>query len=113
MGGALLLGPGTGWSAVALVDVNGDGRADIVWQKADGTTAAWTMDGLTQSGGFGIAPASGHAFRRAADFNGDGRMDLLMQDAAGGTRLWLVNGVNTVDAQVMPSGLGWTPIPQP
>jgi hypothetical protein len=32
---------------VGPADLNGDGKADILWQDLDGTPKAWLMDGLT------------------------------------------------------------------
>ena len=38
----------TGWfSSPGLVDLNGDGKSDLVWQHTDGSVQAWLMDGLT------------------------------------------------------------------
>jgi Ca2+-binding RTX toxin-like protein len=39
---------GSGWSAVAAKDYNGDGMADILFQNTAGQAQVWTMNGLTQ-----------------------------------------------------------------
>ena len=37
--------PGPSWHVKATGDLNGDGKADILWQNDDGTPAIWLMDG--------------------------------------------------------------------
>ncbi|MCB4820233.1 FG-GAP-like repeat-containing protein [Roseicella aerolata] len=92
------------WSVAATGDFNGDGRADLLWQRPDGMAAIWLMDGASGLAGDTIyAPAPGEAFRiaGAGDFNGDGRSDILfereVQDSAGkawrALSLWQMNGL--------------------
>jgi hypothetical protein len=38
---------GTDWNVGAVVDLNGDGKSDIVWQHTSGAVAAWLMNGIT------------------------------------------------------------------
>jgi hypothetical protein len=40
-----------------LLDLDGDGMADIVWQNADGSVAAWLMNATTMKSGAGILGA--------------------------------------------------------
>jgi FG-GAP-like repeat len=35
-------------------DFNGDGKADILWQNADGTPAVWLMNGLNVVSGANV-----------------------------------------------------------
>jgi hypothetical protein len=41
-----LMGGASGWTATHLIDLNGDGKKDILWRYTDGTLATWIMNGL-------------------------------------------------------------------
>jgi hypothetical protein len=57
---AQILNAGGGWSATRVADLDGDGKADIVWQNTDGRVAAWLMNGTaTRSGGDILGSGSG------------------------------------------------------
>ena len=45
------------WKVAAIVDINADRRADIIWQHADGRLAVWVMNGTTLMGGMPLSPA--------------------------------------------------------
>jgi uncharacterized delta-60 repeat protein len=48
---------GEGWIVKRVIDMDGDGRCDIVWQHADGRVAVWLMNGTTLLSGQEILPA--------------------------------------------------------
>jgi len=73
-------------------DLNGDGRADLVWRNAtNGGTMVWQMTAgglrgpITFPGGVPV----NWDLREVADVNGDGRADLVWRNATnGGTMVW-------------------------
>jgi hypothetical protein len=60
----VLLSPGqvadTNWKIRAVMDINNDGRLDLVWQnQATGLLSGWLMNGIVRVGdGFLLNPAS-------------------------------------------------------
>jgi hypothetical protein len=48
-----------GWRIRAVVDLNGDGQTDLIWQNmAEGWLCAWLMNGVTATNGVFLNPAS-------------------------------------------------------
>ena len=71
-------------AGAARDDVNGDGRADLVWVDAAGNVTVDLMDGAEAGYSIAYAVAPGTSVRDIADFNRDGRSDLLLVDQATG-----------------------------
>jgi len=85
------------WEVRAVGDLDGDGRADIIWQNmATGELSAWFMDGVTvtSTATFNIGmPDSNWKIAGAGDLNADGKADIIWQnDVTGGIGAWLMNG---------------------
>jgi MYXO-CTERM domain-containing protein len=89
---------GTGHLILAVVDVTGDGRSDLVSASTDGSAYVWP--GLAD-GKFGGAVASfdgtldsanldggGHYLVGVSDVNGDGHADLVSVNADGNAWVW-------------------------
>jgi hypothetical protein len=48
----------TSWRIVGAVDINRDGRTDLLWQNGDGNVAAWYMNGLNLVQAVGVGYGS-------------------------------------------------------
>ena len=88
------------WTIKGLGDVNGDRKADLIWQHTNGSIAVWTMNGPTVLGtSFFSIPTTGDAnwqISAVADLNKDGYKDLIFRHIATGTlAVWYVVG-NTI-----------------
>jgi hypothetical protein len=88
------------WNLVGATDLDGDGKADLIWESPTGQARALVG---TEQRSFvnkvlGNAP-TGYNQLKATDFDGDGFGDLLFRSAAGKVKLWRMNGT-TVLAEI-------------
>ncbi len=105
-----LIGGGAGWSVSRTADLNGDGRADILWRHTDGTVVVWLMNGTAIIGGGPVLGAgSGWSVTHTADLNGDGRADILWRHTDGTVAVWLMDGTTIIGGgTVLGAGSGWS-----
>ncbi|NUO77341.1 MAG: VCBS repeat-containing protein [Lysobacter sp.] len=70
---------GAGWGPYSSVDINADGKSDVVWlDKARGLIAYWLMSGTTVLGSkLYTVDTQNYDLIGSGDFDGDGRGDLL------------------------------------
>jgi hypothetical protein len=82
--------------AQVVNDLNGDGHSDLLWQAADGTPAAWLVNGtsLVAGANIGFNPGATWHTKGLGDFNGDGKADILWQNDDGTPAVWLMNGLS-------------------
>ena len=117
--------PGAGWDVFAVADINGDKKADILFQHTDGFLAAWLMDGansttkslLNPVAPFGLDGTVDAGWRAVAatDLNGDKKTDIVFQYAGGQfdrtVAVWYMDGINQTGAALLnPAnpGTGWS-----
>ena len=84
------------WKTVAIADLDGDGKRDIVWRNSvTGAVTGWMMDGtaLKSSGVMNAGIPLNWRVEAAGDLNSDGNEDLLWRNmSTGDVNAWLMNG---------------------
>ncbi|WNM64052.1 Ig-like domain-containing protein [Candidatus Nitrospira neomarina] len=78
-------------------DLNGDGKADLVWRNTKtGHVAGWLLNGtsVADSGFLGQLPTEWD-LKGVGDLNGDGKADVVWHHStSGAVAVWLMDGVN-------------------
>ena len=84
-------------NAEALRDLNGDGKADVLWyNEQTGAVSGWLMDGASKTAGGLIhaGVASEWKIDAVRDVDGDGRYDILWRhQSTGDMNGWIMNGL--------------------
>ncbi len=99
---------------VQSIETNVTAKSSVVyWQRTDGVTAVWKMDGTNsvQSARLNV-PSVSSAWKMVgqADFDGDGHPDILWQNSTDGAiSIWLMNETNRLASFRVggPAGTAW------
>ena len=103
------------WKIRGVADVNGDGKADLIWQHDDGWLAVWLMNGFTATSTVFLStnrmPDPMWIIVGAGDVNNDGKADLIWQNQSNNQLgVWLMDGPTVVAQRVLttfPSDMNW------
>lgn len=106
----------TDWRIAAVVDMDQDGKSDLVWQHhGSGLLAVWLMDGVTKRVGrllsAGRIADLDWKIVGAGDFNGDRSNDLLWRHrTSGAVAVWHMSGDRLLGSVLSPTvnDLEWT-----
>ena len=104
--------PVLNWQYLGAIDMNGDGREDLVWRNVSGGTSpvrVWQMNGLVREANVQIGISPGFEFLALADLNQDGKGDIVWRLANGVIQVWLGNGLAAPTTKVL-TGCGPVPL---
>jgi ELWxxDGT repeat protein len=106
-----VVAPDSSWSVAGISDFNGDGNADVLWRRTDGTLSTWIMNGSTTmssgpvtSGGVAVTPGASWSVAGVGDFDGDTRSDILWRNTDGTLVDWSMNGASITSSAPVASG---------
>ena len=95
------------WQIKGVDDIDGDGKADLIWQhQTEGWVAAWLMNGAqvrsTQFLSINRVADTDWKIVGAGDANGDGYADLIWQHQTGGwLAMWLMRSTNVLSTNFL------------
>jgi YVTN family beta-propeller protein len=91
------------WDLIGGTDLNGDGKADLIWRSPTNElrslTSTANREWINES--IGQMPV-GYNVQRLGDFNGDGKGDILFRDTEGRVKVWLMNGTTIIKDYDLP-----------
>ena len=82
-------------------DLDGDGKADLVWRHTNGNAAVWLLNGTAAPSFTGSLGGVGSAWEVAGvgDTDADGNADIIWRNTtSGAVAVWLMNGVTMTSA---------------
>lgn len=82
-------------------DLDGDGKADLVWRHTNGSAAVWLLNGTAAPSSTGSLGVVGSTWQVAGvgDTDADGNADIIWRNTTtGAVSVWLMNGVTLTSA---------------
>ncbi|MDT3777994.1 VCBS repeat-containing protein [Nitrospira sp. MA-1] len=82
-------------------DLDGDGKADLVWRHTNGNAAVWLLNGTAVPSSMGSLGGVSSAWQVAGvgDTDADGKADIIWRNTtSGAVAVWLMNGVTMTSA---------------
>lgn len=102
---------GAGWTVSSGIDLNADGKSDLIWRdNATGQFETWIMDGPRLHAARGFQLGGGYSISTVGDFNRDGFGDLLLANSSRELVMWFGDG-STFSGRALGRtyGTGWVP----
>jgi hypothetical protein len=104
------------WKIMSAADLDGDRKADLLWQHTDGSLAAWLMNGPVLKDGAQLFPnrVDDPAWKLSGtgQGNSDGMADLVWRHSqTNATAIWLMDRFWLLDGaglKMFPVGSEWT-----
>ncbi|PYR47976.1 MAG: hypothetical protein DMF89_17415 [Acidobacteria bacterium] len=97
------------WQIMGVGDVDGDGRADLVWRNTQtGDVAVWFMSGTTVRLSAVVSAAVPLAWRIVGvnDLDGDGQADLVWRNTqTGDVAVWFMSGSSVKGSALVAQGV--------
>ncbi len=113
----VVVAPDASWTIAGTADLQGIGKADILWRGSDGTLVDWSINGSSISSsstlsynGVAAKPGASWTIAGLSDFNGDGKADILWRNSDGTLVDWSMDRSNISSSTVLTSnGAAVTP----
>ncbi len=100
---------GLDWQIDKTADVNGDGKADLIWRNVNSGTLAIWLSGTNTNWNANYAIDKSWQVQTTGDLNNDGKTDLIWRNVRSGeVAIWLMNNTATSNRWIANAPLDWS-----